>query len=164
LLKSSTISRNEGCYLDDVPPRGHTPDSSTPPYALRNARQARCANEVIFTSTTGALDYEGKRQAMSDLSLWVAVYPSWHESNYRWVMCAFEDRDGERGWWFDGDKVNEAPASGAASPSQPANRKSPRIPVARRTEPYSSACAAIRPGTPLPLRWTSDSVEPAEAA
>ncbi len=30
--------------------------------------------------------------------------------------------------------------------------------------PASTPCAAVRPGTPLPLLWTADSVEPREAA
>ena len=34
----------------------------------------------------------------------------------------------------------------------------------RERDPVFRACVGIRPGTPLPLRWTADSTEPKEAA
>ena len=49
---------------------------------------------VEEASSVPTLDYSGKRQALSDLGVRVAVYPSWHESPYRWVMSAFEMKDG----------------------------------------------------------------------
>ncbi len=107
----------------------------------RLARIEATIAAVEETSAAGTLDYEGKRQALSDLGVWVEVYPSWHESNFRWVMCAFEQGEHGPRWWVDGEVLNEAAVSDAASPSQPANRKSPRTRTARRTEPYSYACA-----------------------
>ena len=55
----------------------------------------------------------------------MSVYPSWHESPYRWVMSAFEERDGARRLWVDGplrvdgEALREAAVSDAASPSRP---------------------------------------------
>jgi hypothetical protein len=126
----------------------------------RRARIEATIAAVEEASAAGALDYEGKRQALSDLGVWIDVYPSWRESNYRWVMVEFEERAVEAGrrWRSDGDTLRELPASGAASPSHPP----PRTQAAHTTRARRS-CAAIRPGAPLPLRWTDCAREPRAA-
>ena len=46
------------------------------------SRQSRIAATIAAVAQAGAaapLDYVGKRQALSDLGIQVAVYPSWHE-------------------------------------------------------------------------------------
>ena len=76
---------------------------------------------VEEASSVPTLDYSGKRQALSDLGVRVAVYPSWHESPYRWVMSAFEMKDGGgRRLWVDGEALKRV--SAAASPSIPPSR------------------------------------------
>ncbi len=62
---------------------------------------------------------------LPDLGVRVKVYPSWHESPYRWVMSVFEERDGKRRLWvdaplrLDGKALNAEAASVAASPFGP---------------------------------------------
>ena len=50
-----------------------------------------------------ALDYEGKRQVLIDLGVQVAVYPEAHESDYHWLMWAFERKDDGNRYWLDGE-------------------------------------------------------------
>jgi hypothetical protein len=64
--------------------------------ATRRKRIEATIATVEQAGVTELLDYEGKRQALSDLGVWVEVDPSWHESPYRWLMSAFEGRDGRR--------------------------------------------------------------------
>ena len=64
--------------------------------ATRRDRIEAMIAMVEQAGATETLDYKGKRQALSDLGVWVKVYPDWQESPYRWVMVAFEERDGKR--------------------------------------------------------------------
>jgi hypothetical protein len=60
------------------------------------ARAGRIEATIAAVEGVGgatALDDHGKRQAPADLSVKVVVDPEWHESNYRWLMWAFERRD-----------------------------------------------------------------------
>jgi seryl-tRNA synthetase len=101
------------------------------------------------------LDHSGKRQALSDLGVRVAVYPSWHESPYRWVMSAFEMKDGRgRRLWVDGEALKRV--SAAASPS----RRRGEI----RADSRGRGCQRCGTQHPITLRWTSDNTEPREAA
>ncbi len=51
--------------------------------ATRRERIEATIATVEQAGATELRDYEGKRQALSDLGVWVEVYPSWHESPYR---------------------------------------------------------------------------------
>ena len=85
--------------------------------ATRRDRIEATISAIEQAGATEALDYAGRGQALSDLGVRVAVYPSWHESPYRWVMSAVEIREGERQPWVDGEALNRV--SAAASPSRP---------------------------------------------
>jgi hypothetical protein len=53
---------------------------------------------VEEASAAGELDYEDKQQALSDLGVWIDIYPNWQPSNFRWVMAAFEQRENSSRW------------------------------------------------------------------
>jgi site-specific DNA recombinase len=105
-------------------------------------RRDRIEATIAMIEQTGAtelLDYDGKRQALSDLGAMVVVYPSWHESNYRWVMAAFEEYDGAKWPRVDGEALNLA-GEGAASPPRHQSHLPVQNRTAYRTGSYSYAC------------------------
>jgi hypothetical protein len=51
------------------------------------------------------------RQALFHQGVQVAVYPSWHESPYRWVISVFKMKDGARRLWVGGKAVNRVSAA-----------------------------------------------------
>jgi Recombinase zinc beta ribbon domain/Recombinase len=120
------------------------------------ARAGRIEATIAAVESVGGateLDYHGKRQALANLSVKVVVYPEWHESNYRWLMWAFERRDdGSWSAWLpgerraeqleevDGDALNRV--SAVASPARQVPHRSPRTQTGGRSGSYSSACGA----------------------
>ena len=99
---------------------------------------------------------------LPDLGVRVTVYPSWHESPYRWVMSAFEERDCKLRLWVDaplrvvGKAFSTAADADAASPF--------RHPAQNRVDSRGRGRRESVGMRPVPLRWTGGSTEPKAAA
>ena len=61
-------------------------------------------------------------------------------------MCAFEERDGNRRYWIDGDMLDSA-RTAARCIRRLVRRLEPKLPI----QPMRMIGAQLRPGTPLPL-------------
>jgi hypothetical protein len=133
-------------------PAGHAPRFGTRASVVQPSGPIAAIEPAGATET---LDYSGKRQALSDLGVPVAVYPSWHESPYRWVMSAFEMKDGGRRLWVDGEALNRVLA--AASPDALPPRSPARTRAAGTSGLLYHACAApsARAGRPGGRAWSA---------
>lgn len=109
--------------------------------AESRARRVDATIEAVsgLSEHVGALDYQGKRQAMIDLGVQVEVYPRGHESGEHWVMVAA---------WQEQGRLRLSTAG-----------------VSRAAESSTFARAVGRlVAAPLTLQWTDASSEPREAA
>ncbi len=130
--------------------------------ALRVGRIEATIAAVEEASSVPTLDYSGRRQALCDLGVRVAVYPSWHESPYRWVMSAFEMEDGGgRRLWVDGEALNRV--SAAASPDALPRQSPTRTRTPHRTGLLYHACGAPSAHAECPggRAWSAPASDPA---